>query len=105
MATFQHGLWRIGALFTALAALGGCAARASYVYEEPVVYHARPVYVAPPPAYYYHYHDHPVERRYYVAPRAYHVPVHRAPAHVYRAPAVHRRHHDWHHRDEHRHHH
>jgi hypothetical protein len=95
MATPHRSLWRVIALSLATAA-SGCAARASYVYDEPVVYERRParVYVAPPPVY---YHQHPVERRYYVEPRAYRAPVHKAPGRAYRAPAA--RHH--HHRDHH----
>jgi hypothetical protein len=112
MFTPHRSLWRISALLLATAALGGCAARASYVYDEPVVYYERPVarvYAAPPPVY-YHYHARPVERGYY-APRAYHArPVHKAPGRKYRAPSAQRHHH--HHsrhddddRREHRHHH
>jgi hypothetical protein len=96
MATPHRSLWRVLALSLA-AASGGCAARASYVYEEPVVYERRArVYVAPPPVY---YHEHPVERRYYVQPRAYRAPVHKAPSHTYRAPAARHHHHRDHHRD------
>ncbi|HKP59648.1 MAG TPA: hypothetical protein VJV78_23150 [Polyangiales bacterium] len=110
MATPHRSLWRVFALSLVFAALGGCAARASYVYDEPVVYE-RPVYVAPPPPV-YHYHSPPpaVVHHYYVTPRGYHAPVYRAPARPYRAPAAHphhhgsSRHHDDDRRDHHHHH-
>jgi hypothetical protein len=84
----SHWLGRIGAGIVAIicaAVLGGCAARAEYVYDEPVVYRKRArVYVAPPvppPVVVYrehrHYHSRP-------APR-----VHRAPR-VYRSPPSYR---------------
>lgn len=90
MTTPHRNAWRRGVLALLMAAVSGCAARASYVYDEPVVYaRPAPVYVAPPPpaVHYYYYHGHPVERRYYAPPRAYHAP----PARVYRAPS------DYHH--------
>src|SRR5262245_52545942 len=96
-------LQRVIAFSLATAALGGCAARASYVYDEPVVYarQVAPVCVPPPVSY---YHDHPVERHYYVPPRAYRAPVHKAPSYKYRAPAARSHHHDsrGHHHDDHR---
>ncbi len=98
MATPKLKLRRIGAtigLFMAAAVSSGCAARAEYVYDEPVVYREDRVY-GPPPVVVYreHHHDHyaPSPRR---AP-AYRgrVGVYRAPVHVHRPPPA--RHHDHH---------
>jgi hypothetical protein len=105
MATPHRSVLRLVALIVASAAFGGCAARASYMYEEPVVYETRPaarVYVTPPV-----YRYTPPVRQYYVAPRAYaRPPVHHAPSRTYRAPAVHRHDHESrHHEREHHHHH
>jgi hypothetical protein len=70
----------------------GCAARASYEYDEPVVYRRERVYEAPPPVVVYrddgprHYHAAP--------PPAYRgrVGVYRAPIEVHRPPAKARKH-------------
>jgi hypothetical protein len=103
MATPNRKLRRISAIFVlVLAALSsGCAARAEYVYDEPVVYRREPVY-APPPVVVYHEHDH-----YHPPPRAYRAPSYRGRVGVYRAPVhVHRpppSHHDHHHGSRHDH--
>ena len=84
-------LVRIGSGIAAIlcaAVVSGCAARAEYVYDEPVVSRKRArVYVAPPvppPVVVYR------ERRHYHAPPPPH--VHRAPR-VYQAPRARERYH------------
>jgi hypothetical protein len=94
MATPKKKLQRIGvtiALVLAAAVSSGCAARAEYVYDEPVVYRRERVY-APPPVVVYREHDH-----YHPPPRAYRAPAYRG--RVYRAPSQHGHHghHDHHH--------
>ena len=96
MSTPMRKLQRIAAgiaLFIVAAVSTGCAARAEYVYDEPV-YRRERVYAAPPPVvvyrdrgYYYHRPPPP--------PRVYRAPARRVE--VYRAP-IHRHHdHDHHH--------
>ena len=93
MMTPHRWIARIGSGIAAVVlagVVGGCAARAEYVYDEPVVYRRERVYRAPPPAVIVHDHPRRVERHYHVAPR-----VHRAPPpRVYRSPPARHRHHD-----------
>lgn len=82
----RRWIGRIGTGIVAILIAGtaaGCAARAEYVYDEPVVYRRGRVYRAPPPPpVIVHEHPRRVERHYhYVQPR------------VYRAPANRRHHH------------
>ena len=91
MSAARRWLGRVsfGIAAMSVAAVSGCAARAEYVYDEPVV-HPRParVYVAPPP---------PPPVIIYREHRHYHAPpprVHRAPPpRVHRPPPARRPHH------------
>jgi hypothetical protein len=99
MATPNQKLQRIGAgivLVLAAAVSSGCAARASYEYDEPVVYRRGPVYSAPPPVVVYRDGGY---RSYHSAPPAPYrgrVGVYRAPIHVHQAPPAGHEHHDHH---------
>jgi hypothetical protein len=100
MTTPNRKLQRIGAgivLVLAAAVSSGCAARASYGYDEPVVYRRERVYSAPPPVVVYRDGDH----RHYAPPPAYRgrVGVYRAPVHVHRPPPAREHHHDHHDHD------
>jgi hypothetical protein len=98
MATPNRKLQRICAgilVLLAAAVSSGCAARASYEYDEPVVYRRERVYSAPAPVVVYRDDDH---RRYHAPPRG-RVSVYRAPIHVHRPPPAEREHH--HHHDDH----